>query len=272
MWCGAFTTWIAYLTKLKMDPDTWTDCKLGYFLFYFFRHYSSSLLAVMCIEKFFALYFPLKAKSICTIKTAKWACLLTALIFGIYNLQLFIIFGKHTTITGISYCTWVRVPASYVTIYYHIESVLYSFGPFTIMVIANVAIIYKFMMAKWRNRQGSSTESTSQALSKAATKGTAMLITVSVTFIMLTGPSAISVAIKSSAHPIQKVVINIMQYLNHSINGILYCVIGSRFRKEVVKIVCCGNTDPNRLSTLSLSSHVTQITTSSNLSQTDSPI
>ena len=191
----------------------------------------------MCIEKFFALYFPLKTKSICTIKTAKWVCLITASIFAIYNVQRFITYDKYTTRTGITKCKWVRVPPDYIPIYYRIESVLYSFGPFTIMIISNVAIIYKFMMAKWRNRQGSNTESTSQALSKAATKGTAMLITVSVTFVILTGPTAVSAAIEGSPHPIESVVMNIMQYLNHSINGILYCLVGGKFRKELLKTI-----------------------------------
>ena len=133
------------------------------------------------------------------------------------------------------------------------------------------------MIAKLRNRQSSDTESTSQALSKSATRGTVMLITVSVTFIVLTGPSAFSNAIGGQKpHPIVQVVMNAMQYLNHSINGILYCVVGSIFRREVMKILCYGrNTIPNtlnsRTSNLSLSTvsnHSTQLTTS----QTDFPM
>ena len=162
---------------------------------------------MMCIEKFFALYFPLKTKSIWTVKTAQWACLFTALIFATYNVQLFIIFDKRTTKAGISYCTWVLIPASYVKIYLCIDSVLYSFGPFSIMIIANVAIIHKFMMAKWGKKQGSGTESTSQALSKTSIRGTVMLITVSVTFIVLTGPSAVSNAIeRQKPHQIVRLV------------------------------------------------------------------
>ena len=61
-----------------------------------------------------------------------------------------------------------------------------SIIPFVLMVIASCLIIYKFMMAKWQARHGG-TESTSQALSRNAMKGTAMLITVSVIFILLTG-------------------------------------------------------------------------------------
>ena len=69
----AFFAWFRYLTRWRVDPIQLIDCKLGHFVYYFFRHYSSTLLVIMAIEKFFALYFPLKSKTICTVKTAKWA-------------------------------------------------------------------------------------------------------------------------------------------------------------------------------------------------------
>ena len=35
LWSGCFVAWIAILTRGRVDSYTWTDCKLGYFLFYF---------------------------------------------------------------------------------------------------------------------------------------------------------------------------------------------------------------------------------------------
>ena len=66
-----------------------------------------------------------------------------------------------------------------------------------------------------------------------------MLVTVSVTFIILTGPSAVVYFITHYPHPLTQAVIYIVADLNHAINGVLYCVVGSRFRKEVLDIVCC---------------------------------
>ena len=65
LWSGCFTTWIEILTRDQVNPD-----KLGYFLFFFGRHYSSTLLVLMSIEVCFAIYFPLKSKTVCTVKTA----------------------------------------------------------------------------------------------------------------------------------------------------------------------------------------------------------
>ena len=121
-----------------------------------------------------------------------------------------------------------------------IDSTLYSYAPFTIMIITNCAIIYKFMKAKLRSNNQRCTESTNQALSKSAVKGTAMLITVSITFILLTGPMSFTIAVTNSPHPVLFAVFMFLLYLNHSINGLLYSIVGSRFRKELIDTLCCG--------------------------------
>ena len=87
-----------------------------------------------------------------------------------------------------------------------IDAVLYSFAPFAIIVLLNIAIIYKFVKAKLETAHADRTESTNQALSKSATRGTAILITVSVTFILLTSPA------------------NIMHSVTHNPNQILQAV------------------------------------------------
>ena len=187
----------------------------------------------MSVEKFLALYFPFQTKRLCTVQMAKRVVCISFLIYATFESQFFLIIDNVA-----NSCTFVRVPASYVLIFNRIDSVLYSFGPFVIMTITNCAIIYKFLRAKYKSRRGG-TESTNQALSKTAVRGCVMLVTVSVTFIISTGPSAVVYFITHYPHPITEAVVRIMANLNHAINGILYCVVGSRFRKEVLDIVCC---------------------------------
>ena len=102
----------------------------------------------------------------------------------------------------------------------------------------NFAIVIKFMTAKCKTY---STESTNQALVKVATRGTAMVVTVSVTFLLLTTPTAVNDALwhifQLEEIPFYHSFMNLTQYLNHSINGVLYCIVGSRFRMELVKIL-----------------------------------
>ena len=186
----------------------------------------------MCVEKFFALYFPLKTRSICTVTMAKRVTFVATLILAGYNMQNFFIRKTRVFPKGPTRC--VPLNPSYGLINHRIEYTLYSFALFTIMVLTNGAIIYTFMRASCARDQGG-TESTNQALSKSANKGTAMLITVSLAFLILTGPSAVFAVISHQADPLQRAAIVILRYINHSINAVLYCVSGSRFRSELMK-------------------------------------
>ena len=114
-------------------------------------------------------------------------------------------------------------------------------------MLSNFGIIYKFIKATLKNTHGG-TESTSRALSKSAT----MLLTVSFAFIILTGP--ISLIHIWTEVPVLAVDITVvLQYLNHGINRILYCVTGSRFRNELKRLFICAKENHQRPSRTTLS-------------------
>ena len=242
LWAGCFGYWVLYLTRGRVKPDTWADCKLAYFLFYFGRHYSSMLLVSMSLEKCFAVYFPLKSKTVCTVKTAKWLTGIEGVILAGYDsIYFFIVKSKILESSGHSACA-AAVDLEKVKFVFPVDSALYSFIPFILMFITNFAIVLKFMAAKCKSAQENSTESTNQALAKSATRGIAMVVTVSFTFLLLTAPTAVNEALLNvhnlSHYPMYRLFMNFTQYLNHSINGVLYCIVGSRFRQELLKIFC----------------------------------
>ena len=211
----------------------------------------------MSVEKCFAVYFPLKSKTVCTVKTAKWATGIVGLVLTGYDIfhvwseesRFIQSLGRHVCVVMVDY--W--------KILFALDSVLYSFGPFILMFMTHFAIVFKFMRAKC---QHNSTESTNQALTKVATRGTAMVVTVSVTFLILTVPTAVYMAlphvIQLPNNPFYHVFMNVTQYLNHSINGVLYCIVGSTFRNELLMILC----RKKRRDTISTSSSVTNTSAS----------
>ena len=208
--------------------------------------------------------------------TAKKFTLANAVVFFLFDGQFFFIYAAKTRENGVKYCTWVKIPEGYDDIYWQIDAILYSFAPFTIMIIVNCMITFKFMMAKWQNRRGG-TESVSQALSKSAVKGKVMLVTVSTAFIVLTGPASLAVAIFGDDLPVMVYGVTVLlQYLNHSINAVLYCISGSRFRNELMKVFGCYT--QKRRSTSSMASNsssmsmVTNSTSRSDVASTGSPI
>ena len=222
-----------------VDVDILTNCILGHFLPYFGMNYSSALLVIISTEKFFALYFPFKAKTMCTVRTAKKVSAVTALIYIAYDLQFPFLVTVGTGIHGLS-CHYRNVPVTYFRIVSILLPTLYCYAPFTIMILANSAIIHKFVMAKFRSRNRK-TESTSQALSKSATRGTAMLLTVSFMFIILTGPNALVNVMWSEGNPpdLLQVVVAFMLKINFGINWILYCFSATQFRKELRNLFIC---------------------------------
>ena len=92
LWCATFTEWIVDLTYGAVNPLSLTNCGTYHFFFYFFAHYSSTILIIMSVEKCFVLYFPFKAKVVCTLRTARWASLISAVLLIAFETQFFFIF------------------------------------------------------------------------------------------------------------------------------------------------------------------------------------
>ena len=200
----------------------------------------------MSVEKCFAVYFPLKSKTVCTVKTSKWATGIVGVILAGYDSVYFFAFETIVKPSGNKDC--VR-NEKYTVALWSVDSVLYSFGPLALMFLTNIAIVFKFMRAKCKSNKSS--EVTKQALAKAATRGTAMVVTVSVIFLLLNTPEGLKNAVPSLALeeiPWYRVFMNFTSYLNHSINGVLYCIVGTRFRLELYKIFCRKKTSSEGIS------------------------
>ena len=184
-----------------------------------------------------------------------WSCLIATIILVAFNFQLFFIIENRS-----NYCYYTIVSDGYILTYNQIDSALYSFAPFAIMDLTNIAIIYKFIKAKLAVKPG--TESTNQALSKSAMRGTAILITVSLTFIILTWPNLIYYTLfKDSSDPILLVALHVPKTLNHGIHAILYCVVGSKFRQELFGLICFKKSSGKTV----IDKRTTQITITSNI-------
>ena len=274
LWTGCLVAWFRNLTHFRFNPYTWFDCKFLYFFFYLSSQTSSCLLAVMCIEKYFALYFPLRSRSICTVATAKKVTFSVTFVIAGINMQHFFIWEAYTSPKGAKTCIMVNIPDNYPIINSKLRQTLYSFAPFTIMVLTNGAIIFKFMRASCTRDQGG-TESTNQALSRSANRGTAMLITVSLAFLILTGPVAVTYNITTNPGPILRAVVVLLRYVNHSINAVFYCMVGSKFRNELMKTfpfrLCCKTTNILHSGSKSVGSLVLNSAITSEITVTGSP-
>ena len=232
--------WGMAIYNFRLHVDTFVHCKLFYFLWYFFHHFSSAILVIMSVEKFIVLYFPLKSRAICTVKTAQRLSVGAAVFYLAFNSQALYFYDQVETPFG-EICDYHPSKEQHLITFIQIESALYSLIPFCVLGTTNMAIIYKFIKANLNKGEGS-TSSTNQALSKAGMRGTAILITVSLTFIILTGPVNFYAITVSDPRNINKALaqgLEALTGLNHAINSVLYCVVGTKFRNELKALLKC---------------------------------
>ena len=57
---------------------------------------------------------------------------------------------------------------------------------------------------------------------------------------------------KNASNPMINITLLLPKNLNHGINGLMYCIVGSSFRQELIQLICCRKTFSDR-STKSLS-------------------
>ena len=138
------------------------------------------------------------------------------------------------------------------------DTILISLAPAVIMALANAAIIYKLMMIKYKGMSRAN-----GSVSKSSTRGSVMVVTVSLAFIILTSPRAVDSALELgiSTYPFGGVIVASMQYLNHSINGILYCIFGRKFRHELLKVIPFCRKSTMHSNSSSMNSVITDTTT-----------
>jgi hypothetical protein len=144
-------------------------------------------------------------------------------------------------------------------IFPYIDIVLMSLLPFLLISISNVVLVYHVWLATRRARHmvdSWSFAARAQALarSKATLSLTLTAIVVSLTFVVLTLPSIVYVAMKISAatgpsSPIAEekfiqtffsAISDVMLECSFAVNFYLYCLTGRRFRNEFLKVMRCG--------------------------------
>ena len=133
LWAGCFPGWMIFLTRNGIHIWTWTRCTLGPFLFRFGRHYSSMILVLMSLEKCFAVYFPLKSKTVCTVRTAKWTAGILGVILAGYDSVYFV--AMKPIVSRSSNKEDCILIDKYRLVLFSVDSVLYSFGPLYSLIL-----------------------------------------------------------------------------------------------------------------------------------------
>ena len=122
--------WTYYFSHGEVNFFALTGCKIIYFVYFFCLKYPSTILVILSVEKFIALYFPLRAKRVCNLGTAKRVVIVTAMLFAGLDCQFFFIVNLQTDTSGTKICNFVNVSPNYILVLIGlITPILHSFAP-----------------------------------------------------------------------------------------------------------------------------------------------
>ncbi|XP_021373894.1 thyrotropin-releasing hormone receptor-like [Mizuhopecten yessoensis] len=224
-------------------------CKVMFFCGTFFMHYANWILVAMTIERFLAIWLPLKVSELCTRTRAFLVMGLIAVPLLGLNLHFF----WSTLEVWDDYYSWdcqFRSEFEYfmTKMWYWIDGAAYSLIPFIILVIFNILIIvgisrgHRGVVSKIDKTQMTEKMKQQQQI-------TIMLVTVSLVFVVLTMPNCVFFIFQNywdytkNLHEYARYflfyqLVFVLSDFNHAINFYLYFLSGRKFRARFHAIIC----------------------------------
>ena len=272
LYISAFKTWIRVLTNFELLNYSNVSCKLLYFLLLFSIHMAAWIVVLITFDRFVAVWRPLHAADMCTIRRAWIATVCLAGTVLAYNLHVFWSFQLTRTLKP-ARCFPASGFGRFNKGFNICLLISYSILPFVIISVLNVAIIVRLRRTPHLQQQQSRGERHSSTVSYSSieryrgsgsslrtnqhssfketqTRLTYMLLTVSIAWLVLTGPRSMFSLIWETMSPdpytkavqsLIKTICFMLYYVNHGINFFLYYLTGKKFRKELLEIFnCCG--------------------------------
>ena len=272
LYIGLLRMWIGQLTVDILDISNWL-CKGLNFLGYVCSDSSVWLIIAVTVERYIAVCFPLRAPRMCNTRRALIVVILIIVALSLVNGHMLWTVELSYKYHNGSYVSKCDPSVNYKTlikeIWPWVDAAIYSFVPFVIITVLNIQIIRQVLYSrKQRNalQQLTVTSKVNGIIYKTRAKRhcegskklTCMLLAVSFTFLLTTLPMNVLQIVSAFIGPNQddgsaeyalryakltlaRTVVELLMYINHSINFFLYCATGRKFRLQfkVMMSLCC---------------------------------
>lgn len=243
LYLSALKTWIRTWSGFEMLHVSNGMCKTLTFLIYFSMHLSAWLIVAVTIERFIAIWYPLRASKFCSLRRAKISVTIIVLTFILFDSHLFL----TAELTPDNMCNSYSYKNIICDMLPYLHLVIYSIVPFLILIIFNSLIIYS--LVRHSKLTVLSMTKDDRQLRYNHRRLAITLLTVSFVWMFMTIPASLFTIALPPPHDMHsaaqlllvKVIFYIFLYINHSINFFLYCFTGHRFRQELWKIICRKN-------------------------------
>ncbi|KAK3594349.1 hypothetical protein CHS0354_019258 [Potamilus streckersoni] len=256
LYTGLLRQWLNFLWQEDVRNISELSCKIHLWFVYISLDFSAWILIAVTLERVISSWFPHSAKSLCSRKRA--ASLMIAIFIFLLILNGHLLFGFGDVVSTEEGQTTVKkckvknnaYKDFFSYVWPWIDLCIFCLIPFVILFTGNVCILIKVIQSAKRTRQvapmgGMQHHRTSNKQSSL----TAMLFTLNVVFLLCTSPiSVYNIGYsqwEQGAATHDYAVLNLwwaicslLMYVNNSLNFLLYCLSGSRFRQEVKNLFC----------------------------------
>lgn len=212
--------------------------------------YANWVLVALTVERFVAIWFPLKVRELCTKRNTLLVLAGMLLFFTLANMQFLFTYEEVAD----SFLVWdCRPKPKYATfiqyVWYWIDGALYAVLPIILIMVFNILIITAVrrsgqVQRALTNGHGKPTETLNHQR-----QITAMLLTTSIIFVVLVLPNSIFFVAKEywtwretslgiAQYYLLLQIIFLLSDLSHALNFYLYCLSGRKFRQKFLQLVC----------------------------------
>ncbi|XP_045208618.2 probable G-protein coupled receptor 139 [Mercenaria mercenaria] len=224
-------------------------CQVIFFAGTTSQMYPNWILVAMTIERFIAVKFPFKFKTICVRKNAVFVIVILLVSIISANAQFLFTFEA---VQGSFPCGPKERYGDFIHfVWYWIDGALYAIIPLSVILVLNSLIIYDTRKSR----------KTLTARGRSSHECTRMLLTTTIVFVLLVLPNCLFFICRGywnwrkTSHSIAQYhlvyqIVFMLSDLNHAINFYLYCLSGRNFREKFLQLLCLRwrrrPTRPNR--------------------------
>ena len=261
LYTGLLRQWLIFLFDYDVRHVSNAGCKLHIWLLYSSLDFSAWILIAVTLERVISAWCPYSAKTKCSRKYA--TVLVVAILIFLLGLNSHLLYGMvhkeqfdaSTNTTVIGKC--VEINNNYGDFFNlawpWIDLCVFCLIPFSVIVIGNGFILFKVIKSQRKTKArvvpsiNTGETRTSHRNTSKHSSMTAMLFTLNMVFLITTSP----VSIYNIGYPhwvtdgthqtyasldLWWAIVNMLMYTNNSLNFLLYCLSGTRFRQEVKRL------------------------------------
>ena len=255
LYTGLAVNWVDLALGFDVRATHGIVCKLRVWILNSCAVFSAWLLVVFTLHRAASIVWPHRVNVVCTRRKSLTAISCTFLVVCLLYSHLLYGFDVVSTETSWfcsmgfqSYKTFID------DVWVEFDMFFFSLLPFAFLVLSNGVLVFRLAQSVKAARETLTTGQQIDDRQKRASATTVTLIVVSTAFVVLTLPITVKNILFSlytsdftHSHKPQYIAVRsffdslayMLFYWNYAINFYVYCLTGTRFRREFEKIVCC---------------------------------